>query len=325
VSAPFSSLDPAGVQAARIRDLFWNYTLICCVVFVAVMLVLAMAVARARASSSTPAAGTTIERASRGWLTLAVSTATGVSVLMLLVLLVASVGTGRALSSLMPQEPPERTFTIEVVGHQWWWEINYLGPQPDFQVSTANEIHIPVGRPVVFRLSSRDVIHSFWVPQLHGKRDLIPGYVTEFALRADREGVYTGPCAEFCGQQHAHMALQVIAEPQAKFQAWLSAQREPAMASETASERRGQQVFLSGTCPLCHTVQGTQAGARNGPDLTHLMSRSTLAAGALPNTREHLREWIVDPQRIKPGNAMPPSILQADDMASLITYLERLR
>jgi cytochrome c oxidase subunit 2 len=326
VNEQLGSMDPAGAQAGHIRDLFWGYLGISGLVFCLVMVALAIAVWRARGVSLDGEPGASIEPAARRRLTLAVGTATGFSVVILLVLLVASVGTGRALSSLLPTEGPERTFTIELVGHQWWWEIHYLGPQPAFQVTTANEIHVPVGRKVVLRLRAADVIHSFWVPQLQGKRDLIPGYVTELPLIADKPGLYRGQCAEFCGQQHALMALSVIAEPPAKFQRWLRSQREPAAAVPgSALERRGQQVFLASSCPLCHGVQGTAAGAGNGPDLTHLMSRRTLGSGTLPNTPQYLKEWIVDPQRFKPGNAMPPSMLEPDDLAALLGYLESLR
>jgi cytochrome c oxidase subunit 2 len=192
-------------------------------------------------------------------------------------------------------------------------------------VITANEIHIPVGKPVHIRLASRDVIHSFWVPDLHGKKDLIPGKDTDLWLRADRAGVYRGQCAEFCGWQHAHMALLVIAEPQDRFDAWLASQRQTPPPPSTPLGQRGRAVFESQACPLCHTVAGTQANGSAGPDLTHLASRRTIAAGTLPNTIGSLGGWIVDPQSTKPGNRMPAVTLHADDLQALLAYLETLR
>jgi cytochrome c oxidase subunit 2 len=192
-------------------------------------------------------------------------------------------------------------------------------------VRTANEIHVPVGRPVAIDLKSRDVIHSFWVPNLHGKMDAIPGRVTNTWLQADSPGVWRGQCAEFCGLQHAHMALTVVAHPAHEFEQWLSAQREPATQPTEEIALRGQQVFLSGPCMMCHTIRGTPALSAFGPDLTHVASRRTLAAGTIPNTRGHLAGWILDPQVIKPGTRMPPTALGSEDLQALLAYLERLR
>jgi cytochrome c oxidase subunit 2 len=192
-------------------------------------------------------------------------------------------------------------------------------------VITANEIHIPVGQPVEFQLKSRDVIHSFWVPTLHGKRDLIPRHVTTMTLQADRPGVYRGQCAEFCGYQHAHMAILVVAEPLEQFAAWLEHQRRPAAEPSDARQQRGQEVFLSAPCVMCHTIRGTLAGGRVAPDLTHIAGRHTLAAGTLPNTPGHLAGWIIDPQHIKPGNRMPAHSLNADDLQALLAYLGSLK
>jgi cytochrome c oxidase subunit II len=178
---------------------------------------------------------------------------------------------------------------------------------------------------VQIKAMSRDVIHSFWVPNLHGKRDLIPGQVTNFWIQADRPGVYRGQCAEFCGHQHANMAFNVVAEPMEKFEQWIRGQRQPAPEPDTPEEVRGQQTFLQGPCVMCHTVRGTSAGSRVGPELTHVASRLTIAAGTLPNTRGHLAGWVLDPQSVKPGNRMPPNGLTPNDLQNVLTYLRSLR
>ncbi len=191
--------------------------------------------------------------------------------------------------------------TIEVIGHRWWWEVRYPGG-----AVTANEIHIPVGRTVRFTLHSADVIHSFWVPQLAGKLDMVPGHANSLELRAERAGAYRGQCAEFCGAQHAHMAFWVIAEPTPKFEAWLALQRQPASAPVGAAAQRGREHFLSVGCAECHTIRGTPAAGTDAPDLTHVGGRRTIAAGTLVNSEEALARWIAHNQRIKPGNLMEP-------------------
>ena len=178
---------------------------------------------------------------------------------------------------------------------------------------------------MVFKVTSHDVIHSFWVPNLHGKRDLVPGYVTAIWMQADRSGIYRGQCAEFCGRQHAHMAFEIVAESEADFERWLDAQRRLAVEPQTDAEQRGREVFLARRCSTCHTIRGTGAFATVGPDLTHVASREALAAGTIPNTRGHLAGWIVNPQTIKPGTAMPSNLLPADDLHALMAYLEILR
>ena len=190
---------------------------------------------------------------------------------------------------------------------------------------TANELHVPVGRPVLLSLRASDVIHSFWVPSLAGKKDLIPGRVTTVALRADRAGVYRGQCAEFCGLQHAKMALFVIADEPDAWQRWADAQRKPAAAPRTEDETRGQEVFETGTCAMCHAVSGTRAGGRHAPDLTHVASRMTLAAGAIPNDAAARAAWVLDPPAIKPGANMPATRLSPQDLAAVMAFLASLR
>ena len=214
---------------------------------------------------------------------------------------------------------------IEVNARQWWWDVRYANPVPSQIVVTANEIHIPVGRPIMFRLNSSDVIHSFWVPNLHGKTDMIPGRTLETWIQADHAGMYHGQCAEFCGHQHAHMAFVIVAEPIEQFQAWYQAQLRSAPAPATESQINGQKVFMSKPCVMCHRIQGTDAGGRLGPDLTHVASRQTIAAGTLQNTRDHLTKWITNSQDIKPGNRMPPIPVDSNELNALLDYVQSLK
>jgi cytochrome c oxidase subunit 2 len=204
--------------------------------------------------------------------------------------------------------------TIRVVGHQFWWEARY----PGSGVVTANELHIPIRTPVQMLLSTRDVIHSFWVPQLNKKQDMLPEQTTRLLLYADKPGRYRGQCAEFCGLQHAHMGMYVFAEPPAKFRAWLAQNAKPAQGG------RGAALFVS-KCGSCHTIRGTGAAGTTGPDLTHVGSRTSLAALTIPNTAARMQEWIRDPQRVKPGNEMPAVPLTNAQVAQLTSYLEGLK
>jgi cytochrome c oxidase subunit 2 len=211
--------------------------------------------------------------------------------------------------------------TVQVVGHQWWWEIRY----PGTRAVTANELHIPVRTPVRVDVQTADVIHSFWVPALNRKVDAIPGRTNAIELEADAVGSYRGQCAEFCGLQHAHMAMEVIADPPARFRAWLAGQERPAQPPATAGARRGADLFTSGACQSCHTIRGTSAAGTTGPDLTHVATRRTLAANTIPNDPPHLRSWITDSQEVKPGNDMPNLDLSDAQLDALVTYLDNLR
>ncbi|MBV8866265.1 MAG: cytochrome c oxidase subunit II [Acidobacteriaceae bacterium] len=244
------------------------------------------------------------------------------TIVILFGLIVASVGTGKATSELGNKK---NGLTVEVSGNQWWWQIRYVNSDPSQELITANEIHIPVGRPVQIRGLSKDVIHSFWVPNLNGKRDLIPSRTTTEWIEADYPGLYRGQCAEFCGLQHAHMALWVIAEPQEKFNAWMRAQLQPAVSPSDPEKQRGQQVFLNQACVFCHQIRGTSAAGQNAPDLTHFGSRRGIAANTVPNTKGNLAGWIVDPQSMKPGNHMATIALASNDLQPLIDYLESLK
>lgn len=219
-----------------------------------------------------------------------------------------------------------RPAEIRILGRQWWWEVQYLGARPDLQVTTANEIHIPVGRPVEIELETRDVIHSFWVPRLHGKVDLVPGQPNRIRIQAGRPGVYPGECAEFCGLQHANMRLLVIAEPPQAFARWLEHERKPALAPRTVSAHRGRVLFMSRACSLCHTVRGTPALGSVGPDLTHLGSRRTIAANTLPNNLADLHAWVTNAPSLKPGVKMPElAQFRGDELHDLVEYLRELR
>jgi cytochrome c oxidase subunit 2 len=259
--------------------------------------------------------------ASHRALTRSVAGAVALTVVVLFGLLTASVLTGRTVASLHASS----AVTINVTGHQWWWEVEYDDAVPARRMLTANELHIPTGRPIVLKVTSRDVIHSLWVPNLHGKRDLIPGYTTAIWLQADEPGIFRGQCAEFCGLQHAHMAFDVVAEPEAAYQQWLDGMRQPAVPPRGGDERRGHDLFMANRCAGCHTISGTAAHGQLAPDLTHLASRSTLGAGTFPNTPEHLAAWIADPQASKPGNQMPPSPLSEGDLLALRAYLGSLK
>ncbi len=231
---------------------------------------------------------------------------------------------GYSLHLMGVLRPQAADLEIHVVGHQWWWELRYPGKAAGEYVATANELRIPAGRPVRLILTSEDVIHSFWVPNLAGKMDLIPGHVRRLTVEASAPGSFRGQCAEFCGAQHARMALHVVAEPGEAFERWLAQLREPAR--ETAdAPHRGRDAFVALGCADCHTVRGQTAARIAGPDLTHVASRAWLGAGTLPNTPLHLAEWIAGSQRIKPGNAMPSfSHLDAATLASLADYLSQL-
>jgi cytochrome c oxidase subunit II len=236
-------------------------------------------------------------------------------------LLVASVVTGRAIGSIGSAEG----LVVEITGNQWWWDIEYHNPDPSLRVRTANELHLPIGRQVRIQMKSNDVIHSFWVPNLHGKMDLIPGRQTALWVQADRPGIYRGQCAEYCGLQHAHMAFSVIAESPDDFERWLTAQRATPPPPASPEQRRGRDLVERGSCAMCHAVRGTAAGGRTAPDLTHIATRSTIAAGTAPNTRGYLAGWIADPQHLKPGAKMPATGLSAEELQAVLAYLETLK
>jgi cytochrome c oxidase subunit II len=315
------SMRPAGPQAVHIYGLWEVMLWTCIAVTLAILLAVVIALLRAPRSTSQTAPDVSslvqTERKARN----VVIAAVALSLVGLLGLILASVLVDRALAQL----PLRNAVNVEVTAHQWWWEIRYQDEQPSRIFTTANEMHVPIGRPVLVTLKSDDVIHSFWVPNLHGKKDLIPGRTSTIRFRADEPGVYRGQCAEFCGYQHANMSFLVIAEPEDQFEKWADAQRQSPPAPTDPIAERGKQVFLTSTCAMCHAVQGTPAGGQKGPDLTHVASRRTLAAGTIPNNAGYLAGWIVDPQRIKPGVNMPQNSLPAEDLQALLAYLSTLQ
>ena len=304
-----SALDPAGPYAESIANLWWIFLGVCTVVWVLVVVFLLAGIFRRNRESSERRLG------------VVVGTSVGATVVALFALLFFSTTTGASLSR-MQEEPRVR---IELTAQQWWWSVTYGDIIPSRRFTTANEIYVPAGRPVELVLQATDVIHSIWIPNVHGKRDLIPGNKMKFVIQADRPGTYEGQCAEFCGLQHAKMRITLKALPEAEFAKWAEQQRQPARTPQSAAERRGQEVFMKTSCAMCHTIGGTYAHSIVGPDLTHIASRPTLAAGSLPNTPGHMALWITNPQAVKPGNRMPPNLLPPDDLQALIAYLGSLK
>jgi cytochrome c oxidase subunit 2 len=328
------ALHPAGPQAAAIADLWWVYLALLTAVAILVLIAVMLAVFRRRArqdalelpallDDALPARATQhplrrLEPGPEARKLRVVVGSTAATLLALFVLLGESISTSNALALLDTQDALE----IEVTGKQWWWQVRYLDSEP---FVTANEIHLPVGRSVRFKLMAADVIHSFWVPNLHGKRDLIPGRENTLILRADKPGRYRSQCAEFCGHAHAQMALWVVVESAADFEAWAVRQRMAAPEPTTELARSGQEVFMRSPCVMCHAISGTLAQSNVGPDLTHVASRLSLAAGSYPNRRGQLAGWLLDSQAMKPGSHMPNITLPAADLHALIDYLETLR
>ena len=238
-----------------------------------------------------------------------------------LLLLIIAVPNLRALFAASTPPADEEVLRIEAVGKQWWWKFTY----PDLNVVTANELHIPVGRAVQLHLRSADVIHSFWLPKLAGKMDLIPNKANSMWFKAEEPGLYYGQCAEFCGVSHANMRFRVVAQPQAAFDAWVYDQRQPASPPTQALAQQGLQLFQQKGCIACHAIAGTPSQADVGPDLTHFGSRQMLAAGLLTNTEAHLTRWLQHPQDVKPGSLMPNLGLNDTETAALVAYLQSLK
>ncbi len=215
---------------------------------------------------------------------------------------------------------------ILIVGHQWWWEIHYLNEDPSQEVTTANELHLPVGKPVNIRLETRDVMHSFWVPALHGKVDLIPGQPNYLRIMASQPGEYQGQCAEYCGAEHARMRILVIAQTPDEYEAWLQGQLQTGHEPTTDAAKMGQTIFLAGPCSMCHTVRGTVAGGRVAPDLTHIGSRQMIAANYYRNNDAYLEAWITHAQSLKPEAQMPNlTDFTGEQLADLVAYLRQLQ
>ena len=309
MSAPLQSvLHPAGPDAGIISQFAWVLFAGGAVIFVAVMALMVLSLRRG-ARPVTP----------RWWI---FGAGFAFPVVVLSALLIWS--TWRS-AELTPQTS-KGALTIGVTAKMWWWEVRYHDPASGREIASANEIRIPVGRPVYLGLTSTDVIHSLWVPALNGKMDTVPGRVTGLTLRADKPGVYRGQCAEYCGEQHARMALHVVAMPPEEFDRWLAREAQPAAMSNNALVERGRAAFLEQRCQACHTIRGVAGNSRLGPDLTHVGSRLHIAAGTLRNHRGTLAGWIADPQAIKPGARMPAAAdLDGETLHALAAYLEQLK
>lgn len=305
---------PAGDPATRLGHALGIVSI--AVIVIIAVLVLA-AIYRRRAPPASPRE-LTVARDEGGlsWIYIGV----GISTVVLIACAVWTMFTVAAVA--MPSRAAD--LTVHVTASQWWWNARYRDPDPAKVFDVANEIHIPVGSPVRLELESTDVIHSFWIPQLGGKTDVIPGQTNVMWLQADRAGVYRGQCGEYCGAQHAHMAMVVVADAPKDFVAWSERQRADAAAPANDAAARGEQTFV-GTCGACHRVRGSEAGGILGPDLTHLMSRGTIAAGLLPNTPGYLSAWIANAQSLKPGARMPTLAISGHDLHEVVAYLETLK
>jgi cytochrome c oxidase subunit 2 len=308
-----SALDVHGTSAIQLKHLVIGIVAVCSLVWMLVMVVMILALVRRR-DDRLDLAPSNDRR-----LVTAVIGATVATIFIITGFTVASFHTTRALNA------PGGDLTILVRGQQWWWDVTYLDPDSSRSFKTANEIRIPVGKSVRLQLEAGDVIHSFWVPSLAGKLDLIPGRKNELTIRAEHAGIYRGQCAEFCGMQHTHMAVFVVAEEGDAFETWARSQRASSMPPDDADARAGQSVFLAKPCAACHTVRGTAATGTTGPDLTHVGSRLTIAAGLSDNTRGAVAAWIADPQTLKPGNNMPMVSLGSDELKQLSAYMVSLK
>ena len=298
-----SALEAHGPNAEHVEQLIVGIVAVCSLVWMAVLVVLLWALLRSKDKSPRLNAG--LERGKSA----VVGAALCATAIVICGFTTASFFTTRALTRAIASD-----LTIKISGEQWWWRMTYVDPDPKLSFETANEIHIPVGRNVRLQLEAADVIHSFWVPSLSGKQDLIPGRSNELTIRADQPGVYRGQCSQFCGLQHGHMAVLVIAESEADFARWTGGQRGQAAAPADAEAQAGQTVFLTKPCSACHTIRGVATNANTGPDLTHVADRRTIAAGVFETTRGSLAAWIADPQTIKPGNNMPAVALSSDEL-----------
>jgi cytochrome c oxidase subunit II len=308
---------PTSTPAFAIRDLSWFVLGICAVIFVVVAGLLIYSIIRFRrrpgADGGEPPQVYGSNQIELAW-----------TVVPILIVVVLFLATARYIFGIEGREPMPGALNVTVIGHQWWWEIRY----PELGIVTANELHVPVSDPAApsptfLVLESADVIHSFWVPQLAGKMDVIPNKTNRVWIDPHTPGLYVGQCAEFCGLQHAGMLLRAVVHPKDEFAAWVAAQQAPAM--DDLAARVGREVFQSMACINCHTVRGTPANGIFGPDLTHLMSRETLAAGVAKNTPENLRAWIDNPNALKPGALMPAMQLSRADLDHLVAYLLTLR
>jgi len=314
--SPLGYLNAAGARADVILPLTWFTLIVSAVVCIVIAALLWAGIRRRHAT--TDIRSVRLERGGNGlrWISLGVL----ISAVPLFITLVWTM-VALAKVSGPPRNP---ALTLDVTGHEWWWEVRYNAPRTSEIFTTANEIHIPVGVPVLVRLHGADVIHSFWVPKLSGKTDAIPGQINMSWLQARVPGRYRGACQEFCGSQHANMAFEVVAQSREDYDLWREAQLQAAPDPTTQPQIRGLNV-VEYRCGLCHQVRGTRAGAISAPDLTHVMSRRLLAAGTIPNTPGNLAGWIQNPQALKPNSLMPNQYLSGEQLSDVLAYLETLK
>jgi cytochrome c oxidase subunit II len=319
-AAAQAALEPAADQAQGIQGLWHLMLWICGFMYLLVMLFLAGALWRKRQTlqAALPdahghhGAEMPLRHALSGW------------VVLITVGLFILTGGSFLLDRQLAQARMEDALHVRITAAQWWWKIEYDDPVPAHRITTANELYLPVDRPVYLELRADDVIHSLWIPNLAGKKDLIPGRTTDLLFTPLHEGRFRGQCAEFCGLQHAKMAIDAVVVSAPAFDQWRDHQRSAAPAPASPQQQRGLQLIEQGPCAACHQVHGTQASGQSGPNLTHLASRRTLAAGARPYSTQALREWLRDPQRIKPGNHMPQVQLSSEDVDAVVAYLDTL-
>ena len=310
-------LSPAGEAAHRLALLGWLLLGVASAVVLIVTVAIIIPLRRRRVSlADAPLAGSPDREDG----VMPISIGVGLSILVLIAAYIGTVVTLHA--TVTPPRTP--ALTVSVTAHQWWWEIEYTDANPGRSVRTANEFHIPVGQTVRLELQSADVVHSFWVPRLQGKVDVIPGETNSFWIEADQPGTYYGQCAKYCGMQHAHMAIFVIADSPSDFASWLDRQREPAHAPTDSLVQAGQTAFTNAPCAFCHTIRGTEAAGRAGPDLTHLAGRGTIAAGELRNGTGDLSAWITNAPSLKPGTLMPRMDLDPRTLHAVVAYLRTL-
>lgn len=315
-AAPLQYLTGAGDKAIPVVWLTWGVLLISIVVILVIGALLAGAIWHRPGQGWTAGDRTALQphHAGLNWLWIGVGIST-------LVLLASIVWTVKVLAQIRaPAAAP--AVTIAITARQWWWQLRYLDGSPARQFVTANEIHIPTGAPVRLKLVGGDVIHSFWVPQLAGKMDAVPGQTNETWIQANRAGTYRGQCAEYCGPQHARMGIVLVAESPAAFRRWWD--RQLAAPQPVQGVALAGQADFQSHCAACHAVRGTEAAGALGPDLSHLMMRGTIAAGVLPNDGASLAHWIADPQAVKPGTLMPAPAISEHDLHNIHAYLRTL-
>lgn len=312
-----SILNAQGPSAQALANMFWIFLAVLSAVWVLTMIALLLSLRRRRPADADPLA---TDPGTERRMTITVSIAVGLTLVTVICLTGLSYAAQKVLFS-----HKDGALTVSVTGQQWWWKVTYEDEQPSRVFTTANEIHIPVGEPVLVKLESTDVIHSFWVPNLTGKIDAIPGRQNQIQIQADRPGIYRGQCAEFCGLQHAHMGMLVVAEAKEDFERWRNHQISSALPPNDPERQRGMGIFLSKPCVMCHQVRGTDAGGRVAPDLTHVGSRRYIGAGTLETTRGNIAAWIIDPHGVKPGVNMPTIQLEPDEVQPLASYLEGLK